>query len=131
MNKTKISTILKESTVHQVTGRLIKFKGGDIGELVMDGKCAMGVLSCEDGNPLHKLDVEHHTSEHTDNILREYNIPDDLLGNLPYIHQNIDLEPDIDYGVGIPLHKEIIFLNDRLHLTFDQIAEFLEVTYDL
>lgn len=47
----KISQILKESKIHQITGDLIEFD--DFGKLL--GKCAMGVLACESGKKELKL----------------------------------------------------------------------------
>jgi len=125
----KISQILKESTIPQITGKLAIF---DLGTENLIGKCAMGVLSCESGNPkfiIHNND----TMIDVPNILKEYDIPEDLQTEVPTFAFDDIGQFDINYGSNdiSYLFSEIVFLNDSMKLTFKEIAEFLEVTYDL
>jgi len=134
MNTTKISQILKQTTIQQIQGNLIRFIGDNI-----EGKCAMGVLACEDGNEKHKLSKTEQSASITHSILGEYDIPEDIRESVPTIRHEWgqDSLPQDEKDVVIELENtynltyQIMALNDGLGLNFKQIAEFLEVTYDL
>ena len=135
MNTTKISTILKQTIIPQIQGGLIDFD--DNKEMI--GKCALGVLACEDGNEKHKLSFTRNSGNITHDILNEYDIPEDIREMVPTIKSGysdgslLDEEKEviIDYDRDTTLTYEIMVLNDTFGLDFEQIAEFLEITYDL
>ena len=135
MNITKISQVLKETTILQIKGSLIRFSSKD----ELEGKCAMGVLACEDGNENHKLKVNSSSRNITHDILNEYDIPEDIRGLVPSIRSGYsdgslpdnEKSVNIDYDRDTTLTYEIMVLNDTFGLDFKQIAEWLEITYDL
>lgn len=130
MKLQKISTILRETTVPKITGHLIKFN--DDNEFV--GKCALGVLACESGNPDYALDYKHRGGTLLFGILNQYKIPKYLRYNLPTInitHTMGDIIIDINYDNTQSLTKQIVMLNDEVGLSFKEIADFLEETFDL
>ena len=127
----KISHILRETTIQQIYGSLIRY---DENNYELEGKCVLGVLACESGNPEYKLDMKHNGTELTQTILDQYpNIPKDLLRNLPALGRIFEdvITYDFDFDDTQSLTYQIMTLNDSMKLSFDQIAEFLEVTYDL
>ncbi len=133
----KISTVLRETDVHQIRGHLVMFD--DLGN--MEGKCALGVLSCETGIPAMQL-VEHGLRPMLRDILAAYGIPDEeQIGypNIGYKYQD-NIKPgetyayemtDLDFNRMHSISDQIITLNDCFGYTFKQIADFLETTYDL
>lgn len=135
----KISQILRETDVQQIYGHLISY--GDDGEF--EGKCVLGVLSCESGVPSFKLDKDHNGVALTYAILEQYDsIPKEYLEEaiLPsiYIIQechsetiSIDMTISLNWNTPCTLTHMIMNLNDIAKLTFSQIADFLEVTFDL
>lgn len=135
MNTTKISQVLKETTISQIKGSLIIFNNNK----EMAGKCALGVLACEDGNEKHKLSFTSSSRNITHDILNEYDIPEDIRGLVPSIRSGYsdgslpdnEKSVNIDYDRDTTLTYEIMVLNDTFGLDFKQIAEWLEITYDL
>lgn len=143
-----ICNILRTTDVPQSYGDLIKFKDtydeyGEVLESKFIGKCALGVISCEVGIPLSSNQREVSYTK----ILEKAGVPQELIeSNLPYIRVDFsftDITPDDDErnidgiefcgdGDGGYAHSgfsEYIFrLNDG-GLTFNEIADFLEVTF--
>jgi len=134
----RISQILRETDITQIKGDLIRYvwvdggedcTNGHFGDELM-GKCALGVLACESGKPELKLDKKNRQVNY-DAILKAYDIKDDLYPELQ--HPKISSDEigwnfkNQDYN----LSSIIIRLNDTFEFTFDQIADFLEVTFDL
>ena len=137
--KKKISQILKESTIPQINGELIGYT--DLNQDTI-GKCALGVLACESGNP--DLTLDENTTQLkqmriTNSILKEYDIPSEYLNRhnavLPelYSYDISDDEKHINWTWenSTTLEYIIMSLNDKLELSFKEIGEFLEVTFDL
>lgn len=134
----KPSQILRETTIPQIRSRLIRFGGVDGDEIM--GKCAMGVLACESGNPDLKLAKMHQCIEY-EAIFEAFGIAKEDQ-YMPHINVNlINCDPEYsdddrysdlwDFDKTYPIHFIVTSLNDNLHFTFDEIAEFLEVTFDL
>ncbi len=130
----KPSQILRETTIPQIKRRLIKFRNG--GKVA--GKCAMGVLACECGNPDLKLSPENETV-HYEDIFEAFGIKeeDQYMPNLnSHIYKDDDriilnYDDMWDFDKHYPLHFVVTALNDNYGLSFDEIADFLEVTFDL
>jgi len=123
----KLSTILKESTIKQVTGTLITFDENN----QMVGKCAMGVISCEVG-----LILDYNRSwVGLPEILGRAGLDDTLIfDTYPYIHQvqPLTYEGEVEWEErNDNLGHIITHLNDTMKFTFKEIAEYLEVTFDL
>lgn len=119
----KISQILKETNIHQITGALIKFDDND--ELI--GKCALGVLACESKDKSIHLS-SNIVSVAWDKILESYGINIHETYPSIYLHGGWCFDND---DTGMSIHIIIIELNDRFMFTFKEIGEFLEVTYGL
>lgn len=133
----KPSQVLKNTNVTQVTGELIKYKTHDqegdvLREPIFLGKCAMGVLACESGNPELKLD-ENKISVRYNEILKAYDI--DYEEVYPYLYSPNNRNDNIrrwDFNdMSNNIADIIIKLNDSHGFTFKEIGEFLEVTFDL
>ena len=135
----KPSEILRSTTTPQITGDLIKFKkyeyvGGESHRLAIPeflGKCALGVLACESGKSNLKLDIDNDFVSYED-ILEAYDIDTEK------VYPNMSTLPDKDGNIWDFKNDElmsidgiIIRLNDTYELTFKEIADFLEVTFDL
>ena len=116
----KISQILKETTIPQITNHLIKFRD-DTKEVI--GKSALGVLACESDDPLLHLSREKLFVSHFQ-ILESYGIKDEKV--YPYLTGN-----DFFWNYNSELSLIIKRLNDSYNFTFKEIGEFLEVTFDL
>lgn len=124
----KMSQILKDTTVPQLYGALIAF---DEYTKEFKGKCALGVLACESGNPDLKLSVDNMGAPWED-IIKAYGV--DPQEGFPTITCNRDYEEGLhgwDFEYGMDLSLIIIRLNDSWKLSFEEIGEFLEVTFDL
>ena len=121
----KISQILKETEIKQITGDLIRFDTWT-GDLI--GKCALGVLACESPDEAMHLNPNRKAVGYTD-ILHSYGI--DILEGYPYLNTNGHSEVDFDFDGVMSLESIIIRLNDIHKFTFKQIADFLEITFDL
>ena len=118
----KPSQVLRETKVPQIKHRLIKFVGNE-----MIGKCAMGVLACESGNPDLQLTKERLGVDY-EAIMYAYGI-ETITG-----YPTLDLDQqdwDFDTERLGSLIATITGMNDFGGFTFEQIAEFLEVTFDL
>lgn len=137
----KISQILKESTVPQINGSLIGYT-----TLAHDvvGKCALGVLACESGNPDLKLDMDNRGFlggfPITHRILQAYDVPPEylditnpILPSISFVKYNHDAPPmpHISWDSPTTLSYMILNLNDKGGLTLKEIGEFLEVTFNL
>ena len=127
----KISQMLLETEVIQVTGRLARYNVSH----EITGKCAMGVLACESGDSDMKLEYGKHEPL-LDPILIDCKLPKDLdqVHKLVYRYLNDDDIPtliDIDMNNYQSLGSQIINLNDALRLSFKEIGEYLEVTYGI
>jgi len=116
----KISRILKETAIPQITNNLIKFRD-DTKEVI--GKSALGVLACESDDPLLHLSREKLFVSHFQ-ILESYGIKDEKV--YPYLTGN-----DFFWDYNSELSLIIKRLNDSYNFTFKEIGEFLEVTFDL
>ena len=127
----KISQMLLETEVIQVTGRLASYNESH----EITGKCAMGILACESGDPDMKL--EYDKSEPLSGpVLIACKLPKDLyeVPKLVYKYLDDDDIPtltDIDMDNYQSLGGQIINLNDSLRLSFKEIGEYLEVTYGI
>lgn len=121
----KISQVLKETKVPQITGRLIRFN--DITDEFV-GKCALGVLACESGDPNLKLNKDKIGVDYGD-IIKAYGIEDERIYPLPHSPNIVSPEKTWDYSMSVNLATIIMRLNDLHKLTFKQIGEFLEVTF--
>lgn len=122
----KISQILKESKIPQITGDLIRFNwiSGKF-----EGKCALGVLACESGDPHLKLNKENNWVAYS-TILKAYGIED--LAIYPYLDINNSNYPEPwNFKIESNLSGIIMRLNDSYDLTLKEIGEFLEVTFNL
>ena len=91
----------------------------------MSGKCALGVLACESGDPSLKLNKVRQFVDDVDDILHAYGVTNE---EFPYL-DNFSLQWDFEDEMR--LSKIIVNLNDEWKFTFKEIAEFLEVTFDL
>jgi len=120
VSEMKISQILKETTIPQITNHLIKFKD-DTKEMI--GKCALGVLACESDDPFVHLSIERLFVSHNQ-ILGSYGIKDEKV--YPYLTRN-DFSWDYNSNISLIIRT----LNDSYNFTFKEIGEFLEVTFDL
>ena len=116
----KISQILKETTIPQITNRLIKFKD-NTDEVV--GKSALGVLACESDDPSVHLSKERLFVSYYE-ILQSYGIKEEKV--YPYLTGN-----DFSWDYNAELSLIIKTLNDSYNFTFKEIGEFLDVTLDL
>lgn len=131
----KISQVLRETTVQQITGTYIRFDSD--GEF--EGKCALGVLACGSPDKSLHLDYDNREVGVADKLLETYGI--EPMGKMIYISNPNDndcgftvLEDrDLSYlsKDNMMIGEIIVTLNDMWELTFDEIAEFLEVTFDL
>ena len=122
----KISQILRETNIQQIQNAYIRFIDGEL-----EGKCALGVLACESGVADLKLGRDNVSVNSTD-ILEAYDIKDILITQLLFGSKNYDI--DINWDFGCEIHRisdVIVILNDRYDYTFEEIADFLEVTFDL
>ncbi len=135
----KISQVLKETEIPQVTGDLIKFNFVSSGQGEdweghytdeMIGKCALGVLACESNDPTIHLSFKRRSVSY-DRILETYGIKDEGIYPLLKSPTNNDDIPMWDWEEDSRLSYIIIKLNDRYNFTFKEIGEFLEVTFDL
>jgi len=116
----KISQILMDSTIPQITKHLIKFQDGTK-EVI--GKSALGVLACESDDPFVHLSRERLFVSHSE-ILKSYGIKDEKV--YPYLTGN-----DFSWNYNSELSLIIKTLNDSYNFTFKEIGEFLDVTFDL
>ncbi|MBA4718258.1 MAG: hypothetical protein HRO68_03845 [Nitrosopumilus sp.] len=116
----KISQILKDSSTPQITNHLIKFRDGTK-EVI--GKSALGVLACESDDPSVHLSRERLFVSHSQ-IMNSYEIKDEKV--YPYLTGN-----DFSWDYNSELSLIIKRLNDLHNLTFKEIGEFLDVTFDL
>jgi len=128
----KISQILRETKIHKITGDLIRFKRDknfkDTEEL--EGKCALGVLACE------SPDKNIHLSKNKPfkpfrEIIESYGLDNERL--YPFLGNPLNLRYKYTWSWEDhqALSDIIIQLNDGYKLNFKEIAEFLEVTFDL
>jgi len=119
----KISQVLKDTKIHQIHGHFIDFDLN--GELL--GKCALGILACE--SPDETLHLSKYNRgglwDNFDRLFKSYGVED--IKGLP--------QPSIyngwSFSTTSTLTDIIMHLNDTKELTFKQIGEFLEVTFDL
>lgn len=121
----KLSTILRETNIPKITGQYILFHNR---KLV--GKCAMGVISCEVGLTLDYNIREYPLSK----ILIHANVPGYLIDTyLPYVSINQWGKPDHPKYTEAEgtLGHIITHYNDTGKFTFKEIADYLEVTFDL
>jgi len=116
----KISQILTESTIPQITNHLIKFRDGTK-EVI--GKSALGVLACESDDPSVHLSKERLFVSHSE-ILQSHGIKDEKV--YPYLTGN-----DFSWDYNSELSLILKTLNDSYNFTFKEIGEFLDVTLDL
>ncbi|MCH8914701.1 MAG: hypothetical protein IIA82_02460 [Thaumarchaeota archaeon] len=116
----KISQILKETTIPQITNRLIKFRD-DTNEVI--GKSALGVLACESDDPSVHLSRERLYVSHYQ-IVESYGIKDEKV--YPYLAGN-----NFFWDYNSELSLIIKTLNDSCNFTFKEIGEFLDITFDL
>ena len=116
----KISQILKETTIPQITNHLIKFKD-NTDEVV--GKSALGVLACESDDPAVHLNREKLFASHYE-ILQSYGIREEKV--YPYL-----MGDDFSWDYNAEISLIIKTLNDSHNFTFKEIGEFLDVTFDL
>jgi len=126
----KISQILRETKIHQITGDLIRFEWHagqeEYGDLI--GKCAMGILACESPIEEFHLSKQHQVVGDYDKIIESYDI------DVAYISPNVckkNGEIDWDFECDVNISTVIVRLNDTFEFTFKEIADFLEVTFDL
>jgi len=128
----KLSQILRETKIQQITGDLIRFKQDErtfkpYDEII--GKCALGILACESEDPSMHLNIDKTFVKYWE-IIESYGLKDDSvypklcdkIGNNPY---------NWDFDDTANLSTIIIRLNDTYQLKFKEIADFLEVTFDL
>lgn len=127
----KISQILKDTIIPQIKGALIRY---NYISKEFEGKCALGILSCESGEPDLKLDIDNTGADFSD-ILSAYDIEDiqlPLLKSPDMSHAEVQgYGWDWDSDIYMSISGAIIRLNDGYGFTFSQIGEFLEVTFDL
>ncbi len=116
----KISQILMESTTPQIAKNLIEFRDST-NEVI--GKSALGVLACESDDQSVHLSRERLFVSHSE-ILQSHGIKDDKV--YPYLMGN-----DFSWDYNSELSLIIKTLNDSYNLTFKEIGEFLDVTFDL
>lgn len=118
-----IATMLRETNVPKIEGRLIRFDP-ETGEL--EGKCAMGVISCEAGLTLGSNYEDHPTWEQ---ILIKAGVSSDILnGTIPAVAPpTIDPSGLEDYVEFLSYY--IINLNDNFKLSFKEIADWIETTF--
>ena len=116
----KISQILMETTISQITNHLIKFRD-DTKEVI--GKSALGVLACESNVSSVHLSRERLFVSHSE-ILASHGINDEKV--YPYLTGN-----DFSWDYNSELSLIIKTLNDSYNFTFKEIGEFLDVTFDL
>ena len=134
----KPSEILRSATTPQITGDLIKFQkyetvGGETHRLAQPiflGKCALGVLACDSGNSYLQLSIDKDYVSY-EAILEEYDIDTEKVYPHMSVFQNAENVWDFTSEVLMSVDGIIIRLNDTYELTFKEIAEFLEVTFDL
>lgn len=131
-NMKKISQVLRETTIPQVTGNYIQFD--DNKELV--GKCALGILACESPNEKLHLDYLHREVGIADGLLKTYGV--EPMGVMIHLSSPNDKVLGFTVLDGTDVFKNnmmigqiIVMLNDMWKLTFEEIGEFLEVTFDL
>ncbi len=116
-----IATILRETEVPKIEGKLVKFDTK--GEI--EGKCALGVISCEVGLPLSSNYKDHPTWE---KILRKAGVSSDILdGTIPAVAPPSFADGGLDYVEFLSYY--IINLNDNFKLTFNEIADWIETTF--
>lgn len=147
-----ICGILRASELPQIYGDLVRYKTdyneGEDGDVVgeyhtFEGKCALGVISCEVGMT---LDYDHQLHDYID-ILDRALVPRELSidGILPYIdaqqssldgdegryitecdfifyNEDNDVQPSANFA-------EYIFKMNDGGLTFSEIADYLEETF--
>lgn len=127
----KISQILKDTIIPQVKGALIRY---NFATDEFEGKCALGILSCESGVESLKLDRDNQDADFRV-ILSAYDIEDiqlPLLRSPDVSHEDIKgYGWDWETNIYMSISGAIIRLNDGYGFTFKEIAEFLEVTLDL
>lgn len=123
-----IVSILSSTDVPQITGKLISFDEHDN----MIGKCALGVISCEVGIPLMNRgdnEVSYNRILSKANVPSELNGVQDVLPSL-YIYTTSKGVESVFFNecTTTDLASYIYLLNDN-GLSFNEIAEFLEVTF--
>lgn len=117
-----IATILRETDIKKIEGRLIRFDP-ETGEV--EGKCALGVISCEAGLPLGSNYKDHPTWEQ---ILKKVGVSSDILnGTIPAVAPPSFGDSGLDYVEFLSYY--IINLNDNFKLTFNEIADWIETTF--
>jgi hypothetical protein len=126
----KISQILRETTTPQIYGAQIKFDDDEN----LKGKCAIGVLACESGVPELKLGIDKTYANYSQ-ILGAYGLRDEdiyphLLYNDALNKKHGEFGWNFEFN-NMSISAIIIILNDSHHFTFKEIADFLEVTFDL
>ena len=106
----------------------------DKGEL--EGKCALGVLACESPDESVHLNMSHKVVGHADGLLETYDI--EPMGNMIYLSypdEDVEgftiLDKETVTQVNMAIGQIIVRLNDSWGLTFKEIADFLETTFDL
>jgi len=118
---TNIVKILRDTNIHQIKGSLIAFVSG---EDTIEGKCAMGVVSCEVGLPLGRKSIDHPTFNQ---ILERAGIPNEYITlDFPFPRKHWAGEVNEH---DMQLHYQIIELNDRENYNFNEIADYLETTF--
>jgi hypothetical protein len=118
----KMSQVLRETVVNQIHHDLIRYD--DNNNVV--GKCALGVLACESGDPSLKLDGNSQDVSY-DNIIKAYKT--NLDEGLPYLYRE---SGSFDFSINMTctLSDYIYKLNDS-GLSFKEIADFLETNLGL
>jgi len=116
-----IATMLRETDVPKIEGRLVRFDT----EGEVEGKCALGVISCEAGLPLGSDYQDHPTWEQ---ILRKAGVSSDILdGAIPAVAPQSFGDSGLEYVEFLSYY--IINLNDNFKLTFNEIADWIETTF--
>jgi len=122
-----LATILRETNIPKIEGRLVRFDT----EGEVEGKCALGVISCEVGLPLGSNYKDHPTWEQ---ILRKAGVSSDILdGTIPAVAPSSFSDTGFGSKGGLDyvefLSYYIINLNDNFKLTFNEIADWIETTF--
>ncbi len=109
-----------KSTTPQITKHLIKFRDST-NEVI--GKSALGVLACESDDTSVHLSKERLFVSHSQ-ILISHGIKNEKV--YPYLTGN-----DFSWDYNSELSLILKTLNDSHNLTFKEIGEFLDITFDL
>lgn len=117
-----IIQVLRDSKTTQIKGNYIRYSGRKL-----EGKCALGELACKSGKSVLKLDKQRDVIDKAF-LLKTYGVDDIDLPFFTYQGKGWDF----DYiNMTTSIADVIVTLNDDYGLTFKQIADFLEATFDL